>query len=322
MELKNILLQNYPNVFLDNKYLDEYCKLITNNLKTKVEAFKTQNHHFIPVNVYKILNNLTDRRDSERLANLDPNNFKVSLLYKDHVLAHYYLSMCTTDRISYANAIALYRVLGNSNYIKDPNYSEERTILENLDKWQQVYQDMMKKRSELYTGRKGKPNTETHKQQISIKNKGNIYVRKLQENGIYIVKKAKTKEEFQRYISEGWEKGSYPPESLKNHKGDCSVAEQQSKRKTGSIYINNGKENKIIYRENFDKLDNYYQNGWVKGKIITSKAMFDYVYNRPSYKAVSNGNIEKHIKVSEVEDFLKNNPEFILKGKKKRKDNE
>lgn len=112
------------NLFIDNNYLDLYIDLIFKNEYTPAIKFKTQRHHVVPRSFFK-LNNLTLD---------DSNENTVNLLYKDHVLAHYYLSLCTKGKLKYANQNAIYHVLGNGNYLKDPNYDTEKNILINLDK--------------------------------------------------------------------------------------------------------------------------------------------------------------------------------------------
>ncbi len=86
--LKNFLLNlNIENeiIFVDNEYLDRYCKLIESNRNTKREYYRTQLHHIIPKCYYKHYN-LDIDNSSKNLVNL---------LYKDHALAHYYLWKCT-----------------------------------------------------------------------------------------------------------------------------------------------------------------------------------------------------------------------------------
>lgn len=82
-QLKQRLLQ--LNIFEDNAYLDLYCNLIENNINTQNIKFKTNKHHIIPVYYFEY-NNLNVDNSTENLVNL---------LYKDHILAHYYLAMCS-----------------------------------------------------------------------------------------------------------------------------------------------------------------------------------------------------------------------------------
>lgn len=236
--------------FIDNKYLDLYVNLIMQNEYNVAIKFKTQRHHILPRYYYKLHNIPLD----------DSNNNVVNLLYKDHVLAHYYLSLCTKNKLKYANQNAIYHVLGNSNYLKDPNYTEERNMLINLDKWQSIAEDMARTRSVLYKGKKYKPPTDEHKKRISELNTGNIYVRKFVNNN-WIVKKAKTLDEFNNYLAEGWEKGNRPREDCHSHKAK-SLRESIINGKKGKICITNGYQNKYINKMD---LHIYLNQGWQKG---------------------------------------------------------
>lgn len=84
-ELKEKLLS--LDVFEDNEYLDFYCDLIEKNRNTKREKFKTQKHHIIPRCYFKYKNLKID----------NSKNNLVDLIYANHVMAHYYLCLCTTD---------------------------------------------------------------------------------------------------------------------------------------------------------------------------------------------------------------------------------
>ena len=83
--------------YIDNEYMDRYADLMLLNLLTKKERGKTQVHHIIPVNTIK--------KDDEDIwgGQLRYQRIKqarkeksdsVNLLYKDHLLAHAYLTLC------------------------------------------------------------------------------------------------------------------------------------------------------------------------------------------------------------------------------------
>jgi len=71
-----------------NKYFRKYCDLILKNKNTPDIKFKTQKHHIIPKFYFKT-NNLEIDNSKENLVNL---------LYKDHILAHYYLCLFLIDK--------------------------------------------------------------------------------------------------------------------------------------------------------------------------------------------------------------------------------
>lgn len=81
--------------FLDNEWLDKYLELIAQNLFTRKVRKSTQAHHAIPVNAYWTSNESYKRTEALKIARADKFNFEVNLLYKDHLLAHSYLTLCT-----------------------------------------------------------------------------------------------------------------------------------------------------------------------------------------------------------------------------------
>jgi hypothetical protein len=86
MDLKEKLL--ILNIFQNNEYFNNYIDLILKN-KYKEKTKYTQRHHIIPKCYFKI-NKLVVDDNIDNLVNLD---------YTDHILAHYYLCLCTTDKI-------------------------------------------------------------------------------------------------------------------------------------------------------------------------------------------------------------------------------
>lgn len=81
--------------YLDNEWLDKYLELLEANLKTPSDRRRTQEHHAVPVNSYWTSTEPYNRKEALKLSRLDKNNFKVNLLYKDHLLIHSYLTLCT-----------------------------------------------------------------------------------------------------------------------------------------------------------------------------------------------------------------------------------
>lgn len=81
--------------YIDNEWLDKYLEVIEANLETKANRANTQAHHAIPVNAYWTSNEPYNRTEALKLARRDPINFVVNLLYKDHLIIHSYLTLCT-----------------------------------------------------------------------------------------------------------------------------------------------------------------------------------------------------------------------------------
>ena len=81
--------------YLDNEYLEKYLEILEANLETKKVKRSTQAHHAIPVTDYWVSDKPYKRCEALKLARVDNSNFEVNLLYKDHLAAHAYLTLCT-----------------------------------------------------------------------------------------------------------------------------------------------------------------------------------------------------------------------------------
>lgn len=96
LKLKETLLAHN---FVDNSYLDDYVELVLNNYTTALKTGRTQKHHVVPVSCYNKFSAEYDshRKEALRLAEADPDNYKVNLTFADHLKAHYLLSRCSGD---------------------------------------------------------------------------------------------------------------------------------------------------------------------------------------------------------------------------------
>ena len=81
--------------YIDNEWMDKYLEMLEVNLNTLKSRKSTQAHHAIPLTNYWISTEPYDRRKTIKLARRDADNFEVNLLYKDHLLIHSYLTLCT-----------------------------------------------------------------------------------------------------------------------------------------------------------------------------------------------------------------------------------
>ena len=81
--------------YLDNEYLEKYLEILDVNLEIKKSRKSTQAHHAIPVSEYWMSNEPYNRNEALKRARADKTNFEVNLNYKDHLLAHAYLTLCT-----------------------------------------------------------------------------------------------------------------------------------------------------------------------------------------------------------------------------------
>lgn len=185
MTLKEKLL--LLELVIDNEYLDKYCELIENNRNTKKEKFKTQKHHIIPKYYYK-----------ENKLELDNSKDNlVNLYYKNHILAHYYLCLCSkTTKHVYHNFITI-RYVYNNRWLDAKGFD-----LNSLDKYQELYEQSKKYQSELELGKHTKPATDKRKQKIGDANRNRKYIYK--DDTLKFVKQ----DELDEYLKQGWRLGN------------------------------------------------------------------------------------------------------------------
>lgn len=81
--------------YIDNEWLTKYLEMLEANLSTKRDRKSTQEHHAIPVNSYWTSDEPYNRNEALKISKLDDANFSVHLLYKDHLIIHSYLTLCT-----------------------------------------------------------------------------------------------------------------------------------------------------------------------------------------------------------------------------------
>ena len=116
--------------FIDNNYFNLYYNLICNS-RVQKEKFKTNTHHILPRHYFK-------KRNLE-LDNSQDN--VVVLLFKDHMLAHLYMSGCTTGQDKYWNIYAISQMSGHIVNDCDKNSFAEIT---SLNYYQSLYEDAIK----------------------------------------------------------------------------------------------------------------------------------------------------------------------------------
>lgn len=141
----------------DNEYLDKYCELVINNKDTAYKIHKTQSHHIIPRYYYK---------NNDPTLDKDVNN-KVNLLYKDHILAHYYLALCSSStQLMSKNVSAVHKM---TNITHTDFEGSPIEFFKGLDKYQELYE-----KYSVYQGDRlrGKKQTSEHIAQRIHKNTG------------------------------------------------------------------------------------------------------------------------------------------------------
>lgn len=151
-ELKEKLLK--LNILNNNEFLNKYVKLIchpNNDLSLIMES-----HHIIPVCYFRHLNLDIDNS----IDNL------ISLDIKNHILAHYYLSMCSNeDWFFYANSLCV-SLISHRKF----NEVDENWINEHLNKINEMHNHQRYLSSKLQIGLHQGENNENSKYSLDICN--------------------------------------------------------------------------------------------------------------------------------------------------------
>lgn len=144
-------------IFVDNEYLDKYILLIESNVDTKKQKYKTERHHILPVKYFKL-----EKLDVDN----SPSN-TVNLIYKEHVLAHYFLYKCTLYPHNMCNLDAFIKMTFYKIKMTD---DEKEELFDSLrDNIQLMYEEYKKLNGDRSRGRK--PSAETRKK-MSLALKG------------------------------------------------------------------------------------------------------------------------------------------------------
>ena len=225
------------HLFIENEYFKKYIQLIEANLKTKQQKFKTQRHHIIPATAFDLYN-WSGKNDK---ANL------VSLLYKDHILAHYYLALCSAStEFKYKMICAINFILGNASLVK-LDVEELKVFTASLEKYQELYEESKRHFAEKLRGTTHDTSEET-KQKISKANGGRIYVNKDE------VVRSIQPEDLDLYLSNGWVRGN--PNAAKRNTGK------------GKTIVNKDSIERFIDKAELEK---YLAEGWSYGRSAEHK---------------------------------------------------
>lgn len=121
--------------FVDNEYLLKYAQLVGTRRIAGNRHTLTNKHHIVPRSWYKLM---CKEVDNSR-ANL------ITLTYREHVMAHYYLCLCTRDNLKYANELALVGLV-NRKCLSDI----DRQLVKNLPLYNNIYESYVKHRKSNY----------------------------------------------------------------------------------------------------------------------------------------------------------------------------
>ena len=198
----------YNGMVFDNDFLTMYVDLINDNANTQKVVGKTQTHHVIP----KMLTRKVGISDKQ-------NAITVNLLYKDHFLAHYYLSRCCTKDLMYKNIYALKLI---STKIK---LSIEE-VLTNADLLQAFYEmnaETFYNNNPMFNEKHLKNHNDIMRSE-SVRNKISATMKsvRLNTDDVLIHKghtgKRVLRSELDTYLSDGWVLGSKQSQFIKINK--------------------------------------------------------------------------------------------------------
>ena len=219
------------NLFINNTYFKKYIQLIQDNLETKRQPFKTQRHHIIPLVAFKLYN----------LPGKDAADNIVNLLYKDHILAHYYLALCSKSvEFRYKMLCAINFILGKAAQVK-LDVEELKNMILDLDEYQKLYEECKKIFGDQTKG-KTHCTSELTKEKIGKANKGRIYINK---DGVV---KAVQPADLNLFLESGWTCGNPNCTKRNLHKGD-------------TIMNKDGIEKYV----KIDDINKYISEGWKQG---------------------------------------------------------
>ena len=121
--------------FVNNEYLEKYVRLVEMHKGKQSRKTLTNKHHILPRSWFK----MTGREVDNSAQNL------VTLAYREHVLAHYFLCLCTEKELQYANELALICLLSR-NKMSDSN----RQLVKQLPLYNSIYESYKKHRASNY----------------------------------------------------------------------------------------------------------------------------------------------------------------------------
>jgi hypothetical protein len=151
MNLKERLLS--CGLVHDNEYLDKYVEIINaKSFPTKQIGIHNR-HHIIP-RFYFRTNKLPIDNSSDNIANL---------LFKDHILAHYYLALCARENYKFLSELSFFRTTG---FMTLP-HSED--AMGDMDRYDDVYRSYVSNCTKKMTGH---VISEETKRKISLANTG------------------------------------------------------------------------------------------------------------------------------------------------------
>lgn len=128
--------RSLTDCFTPNEYMDKYMAL----LETCADNTEGEKHHAVPVCYYGQKYKCRGRKAAEKLANADSNNLIIQLSISQHILAHFYLCKCCTDKILFERLLNAFKLLFNTRDNLDMDMLDETAVLEQVELIQQKRQ--------------------------------------------------------------------------------------------------------------------------------------------------------------------------------------
>lgn len=289
MNIKEELLKT--GYFINNKYLELYVKHIEKNLNNIEDKPKTQKHHIISRRCYQLLG--YDVKKDKKFIDRDDN--LVHLLYKDHIIAHYYLALCADkDEFKFGCLYAFYRMT------QENPYKFDISDISKLEKYQKLQEDYQKLNSERATLRLlGHKCSQETRKKIGKSNKQRYLDYKyvaIHKNNINKVIK---EELLNDYLDSGWSLGQNDPERCKKisesqkknpnrsmlerhqteHQKECmrrymterkmskDACSKMSQSHSGKILISNNETKESFYTTKEEFIKMYKNKGFYNGRL-------------------------------------------------------
>lgn len=248
------IFEKYTDFFIKNEYFDKYVLLCSQN-----DLGITQRHHIIPVSYFKEIKQDIDNSPSN-IVNLSPAS---------HIIAHYYLYNCTSDKYIYSKNSSACMVFLNSNI------NIYNSIIDNFEDqiaevdYNSIYEAAIKHISEskknktyIHDPASSKTILVNNDELEMYFNTGYLYGRPKNKicvtNGI--ITKHILKDELEEYIKLGWKQGH-------NHITSQKLSE----------YITMNKDNHETRIPRY-KVDEYVSDGWAIGR--SKSALYNMAVNR------------------------------------------
>lgn len=277
MTQKTRLLET--GMFLDNEYLDKYIELISSCALSERTLYSTQRHHILPVAYYKKLKLPVDNSNSN----------VVLLAYKNHILAHYYLTFCTVEWLRGKTASAFMILTALKEYL-----SEAELVLD-LPRLEELYTYGIQNRAESSKIANLGKHTNNHTGKIYM-NDGVVnvcvfpeYAEELYEQGF--VKGRLTSDQARENMS-SWQKGKSKPSLLGREKSATHKA-KIADANVGRVYLVDSEGNEKSFHREDPQIQEYLDTGiWIVGrkpfteerKSNLSKSLKGRVSPRKGYK--------------------------------------